>query len=49
MLESVTRGDFYVKRMQWAMGDLVHNRPPLSRWHPEFGPQFEKFINDSDA
>jgi NAD(P)-dependent dehydrogenase (short-subunit alcohol dehydrogenase family) len=62
MLESVTRGDFYIlcpdnevdretdnKRMQWAMGDLVHNRPPLSRWHPEFGPQFEKFINDSDA
>ena len=24
------------KRMQWAMGDLVENRPPLSRWHPDY-------------
>ncbi|MDA9865106.1 SDR family NAD(P)-dependent oxidoreductase [bacterium] len=32
------------KRMAWAMGDVIENRPPLSRWHSEFGPKFEAFI-----
>ena len=31
------------KRMAWAMGDLIHNRPPLSRWHPDFSTAFESF------
>jgi len=31
------------KRIQWAAGDLIDNRPPLSRWHPEYAPLFEKF------
>jgi hypothetical protein len=21
-------------RIQWAMGDIIENRPALSRWHP---------------
>lgn len=32
------------KRMVWAIGDIIENRPPLSRWHAEFGPKFEEFI-----
>jgi NAD(P)-dependent dehydrogenase (short-subunit alcohol dehydrogenase family) len=24
------------RRTLWAAGDIVENRPPLSRWHPEF-------------
>lgn len=57
MVESVTRGDFYIlcpdndttrevdnKRMAWAMGDLIENRPALSRWHPDFQAEFEKFV-----
>ena len=28
------------KRILWAAGDIVENRPPLSRWHPEFKDQF---------
>lgn len=24
------------KRILWAAGDITENRPPLSRWHPEF-------------
>lgn len=32
------------KRMEWAMGDLIHNRPALSRWHGEFEEAFEKFM-----
>ena len=32
------------KRMEWAMGDLVHNRPPLSRWHPDYEAAFAEFM-----
>lgn len=31
------------KRMTWAMGDIVENRPPLSRWHPDWAAAFEAF------
>ena len=24
------------KRIIWAAGDLTENRPPLSRWHPDY-------------
>jgi hypothetical protein len=30
------------KRIQWAAGDLIEGRPPLSRWHPDYAPQFKK-------
>ena len=30
------------KRMAWAMGDLIENRPPLSRWHPDYKDAFDK-------
>ena len=36
-----------VKRMEWAMGDLIHNRPPLSRWHPDWGAKFAAFVEKS--
>ncbi|WOH82826.1 SDR family oxidoreductase [Bradyrhizobium sp. BEA-2-5] len=32
------------KRMLWAMGDIVENRPPLSRWHPDYGDAFAAFV-----
>lgn len=31
------------KRILWAAGDLVENRPPLSRWHPDFAQAFQEF------
>lgn len=31
------------RRILWAAGDLVENRPPLSRWHPDWGKAFEAF------
>jgi NAD(P)-dependent dehydrogenase (short-subunit alcohol dehydrogenase family) len=34
------------KRMAWAMGDLIENRPPLSRWHPDYAEAFEKFLQE---
>lgn len=32
------------RRMAWAMGDLIENRPPLSRWHPGYGDAFKAFL-----
>lgn len=31
------------RRILWAAGDLVENRPPLSRWHPDYAKAFEAF------
>lgn len=28
------------KRIAWNMGDIIHNRPALSRWHPDFAEAF---------
>ena len=30
------------KRILWAAGDIVHNRPPLSRWHPDWREVFAR-------
>ena len=32
------------KRMAWAVGDIIENRPPLSRWHPDYGDAFAEFL-----
>ena len=29
------------KRILWAAGDIVENRPPLSRWHPDYAEKFK--------
>ncbi len=29
------------KRMAWAAGDMIENRPALSRWHPEWTDAFK--------
>jgi NAD(P)-dependent dehydrogenase (short-subunit alcohol dehydrogenase family) len=31
------------RRILWAAGDIVDNRPPLSRWHPDYKDAFAKF------
>lgn len=31
------------KRMAWAMGDLIENRPPLSRWHKDWADAFDAY------
>ncbi|MBG1232061.1 SDR family NAD(P)-dependent oxidoreductase [Aestuariivirga litoralis] len=33
------------KRIAWAAGDLVENRPALSRWHPDFADAFKAYVN----
>jgi NAD(P)-dependent dehydrogenase (short-subunit alcohol dehydrogenase family) len=36
------------KRIRWAAGDVVENRPPLSRWHPDFSDAFAAFVREGD-
>ena len=32
------------RRIVWAAGDIVENRPPLSRWHPDYAEAFARFV-----
>lgn len=32
------------RRIQWAIGDIVDNRPALSRWHPDYADAFARFV-----
>ncbi len=32
------------KRILWAAGDIVENRPPLSRWHKDHGEAFKAYL-----
>ena len=32
------------KRITWAAGDITENRPPLSRWHPDYKDAFADFL-----
>jgi NAD(P)-dependent dehydrogenase (short-subunit alcohol dehydrogenase family) len=34
------------KRMAWAIGDVIQNRPALSRWHPDWQARFDQFMAD---
>ena len=33
------------RRMLWAIGDIVENRPALSRWHPDYAEAFAAFAS----
>jgi NAD(P)-dependent dehydrogenase (short-subunit alcohol dehydrogenase family) len=32
------------RRMLWAAGDIIENRPPLSRWHKDYADKFKAFL-----
>jgi NAD(P)-dependent dehydrogenase (short-subunit alcohol dehydrogenase family) len=32
------------RRILWAAGDIIENRPPLSRWHPDYADAFAAFV-----
>lgn len=34
------------KRMAWAVGDIIANRPPLSRWHKDYGESFQASLRE---
>lgn len=33
-------------RMTWAMQDITQDRPPLSRWHPDWKDKFTNYLRD---
>ena len=35
------------RRILWAAGDIVENRPALSRWHPDYAEAFAAFVKSS--
>lgn len=36
------------KRIFWAAHDMIENRPPLSRWHPDYQEKFAAFLKGAD-
>jgi NAD(P)-dependent dehydrogenase (short-subunit alcohol dehydrogenase family) len=42
--DNETTRDQDERRILWAAGDLVENRPALSRWHPDYKGAFEAFM-----
>ena len=34
------------RRMLWAAEEIVKDRPPLSRWHPDYKEAFEAFLKE---
>ncbi|MGE6741484.1 SDR family NAD(P)-dependent oxidoreductase [Allorhizobium pseudoryzae] len=36
------------RRMAWAIGDIIENRPPLSRWHKDHAEAAKTFISQRD-
>jgi short-subunit dehydrogenase len=43
--DNETRRETDEKRMQWAVDDLIKNRPALSRWHPAYKDAFRQFMD----
>lgn len=37
------------RRILWAAGDIVENRPALSRWHPDYAEAFAAFVRGEGA
>jgi NAD(P)-dependent dehydrogenase (short-subunit alcohol dehydrogenase family) len=35
------------RRVLWAAGDIVENRPALSRWHPDYAEAFAAFVKNA--
>jgi NAD(P)-dependent dehydrogenase (short-subunit alcohol dehydrogenase family) len=36
------------RRMAWAMGDIIENRPPLSRWHKDYADKFKAYLERNE-
>lgn len=43
----VTR-ELDAKRIRWAADDIALNRPPLSRWHPEYKDAFAAYVKGEE-
>jgi len=44
--DNETTSEQDAKRVAWAAGDLIENRPALSRWHADWRDVFAEFMRD---
>ncbi|MES3098733.1 SDR family NAD(P)-dependent oxidoreductase [Sphingomonas faeni] len=44
--DNETTSEQDAKRIEWAAGDLIENRPALSRWHADWRDAFARFMRD---
>lgn len=44
--DNETTSEQDAKRIAWAAGDLIENRPALSRWHADWRDAFAEFMRD---
>ena len=44
--DNETTSEQDAKRIAWAAGDLIENRPALSRWHDDWRDAFAEFMRD---
>lgn len=42
--DNETTPEMDARRIAWAAGDLIENRPALSRWHPDFKARFDAYM-----
>ena len=42
--DNETKRETDERRMAWSIGDIIENRPALSRWHPDYKDAFEAFL-----
>ena len=42
--DNETKRETDERRMAWAIGDIIENRPALSRWHPDYSEAFAAFV-----
>ncbi|KAI0312828.1 hypothetical protein OF83DRAFT_1066596, partial [Amylostereum chailletii] len=47
--DNETRRQVDELRIMWAAGDVTENRPPLSRWHPNYKSLFEDYMKENLA
>jgi phenylpropionate dioxygenase-like ring-hydroxylating dioxygenase large terminal subunit len=36
-------------RISWTAEDIVKNRPPLSRWHPDYKEEFSEYVRSGST
>ena len=37
------------RRIAWSAGDIIENRPALSRWHPDYAEAFKAHLEGGGA
>jgi NAD(P)-dependent dehydrogenase (short-subunit alcohol dehydrogenase family) len=42
--DNETTAEMDARRIAWTCGDMIENRPALSRWHPDYREAFDAFM-----